>query len=737
MSFYRSFECLLICVIIIGISEKASSIGDKEEIKKRFVDAINECDRQILPIEGNNSTKTLDSYQNGKILDEIFNLFGYELILVLKKIYNNYVNHIQNGVFDNQYGTTILTESHYTIQILSETEKTICSVILQCADFIFMWRPEISLIFSIAKLHRWLCLTLPELIEHSCTPAEFGDYFFTCQSKIIGTLIQNINSLNSMFTKYPKMFKNDYDIEKFITNIHDIIMQMDKMEIVNNSQLPNNEYIVLPGIFRTHALNDDLIVSTDLRIIFTELNDINNLLYNINSKYESSQETNKCFLPNKLNDIQKLGDTQITKVSEILVHALKGLGYLYRIHTNEFINKSGEKYEQSTIDYNGVKIWMSNMFDGVCKRVPLLLLYLWGNSIKDTESFNYYITFCDEIIMFVISRCPGVRKNTNDGVQHNVNCIVEAIKTKLSIRFPTTTTTTPEVNYESIDLKCANEYLGYISDAHKVLYKYDIGKLQYLWTTCNWLSGKYILAENHDNEAINQIKETVLELNGVQMTLTELYYLILPYKPNVKLLLASHTIICYLFRRQMAVHVVRHAITIIKYLENGYNTGKSAFLSINNSVFWFRNICDKFYSNLNTPINLDPSLYESSIIDQINILKNGELQKIKQLILEDMYQDAIGWAAETTANKLIQNNVEGLNMLAMLNCIDAMQIAYTLLSISQHKFSSCTDSDCDNNLKTNYNQIHISNKYQHYCQVYVKNMFVGKSTIIRPSRNIK
>lgn len=71
---------------------------------------------------------------------------------------------------------------------------------------------------------------------------------------------------------------------------------------------------------------------------------------------------------------------------------------------------------------------MLNMFDEVCKRVSLLLFYKMKNFILDTKTFSYYFTFCNEIINYIVSLCPGVRSTINDTAQHNVNRIIESMK---------------------------------------------------------------------------------------------------------------------------------------------------------------------------------------------------------------------------------------------------------------------------------------------------------------------
>ena len=138
------------------------------------------------------------------------------------------------------------------------------------------------------------------------------------------------------------MYNKDIDVEKFITNIYDLIMQIDKenwLEIIKYSQLPNYEYIVLPDLFHVYDLKDNRIVHTDSGIIRNDLNEINDQCYNINSKYGNSQRSNNCFLPNILNDFQKLRDLKTIRDSKILIHPLKGLGYLYRLHMLELLNK--------------------------------------------------------------------------------------------------------------------------------------------------------------------------------------------------------------------------------------------------------------------------------------------------------------------------------------------------------------------------------------------------------------
>lgn len=52
------------------------------------------------------------------------------------------------------------------------------------------------------------------------------------------------------------------------------------------------------------------------------------------------------------------------------------------------------------------------------------------------------------------------------------------------------------------------------------------------------------------------------------------------------------------------------------------------------------------------------------------------------MITEETYQEANDWATSTTQDKFIQNNATDLNKLALMYCIEPIDVSYICMLIS-------------------------------------------------------
>ncbi|VVC25728.1 Hypothetical protein CINCED_3A010751 [Cinara cedri] len=728
---YKLLVCLKIFVIINGLQIPFFFKPKEDDFKKQLVEAVYRYDQQIQPPAGKNCKNlSLDNgYQNGFLSQEIFERFENDLFLILKQIYSYYVAKLPDKKSIIRAITKESSEK-FKITIFSEFELTICSLIPRCLDFILICAPKSSLILAIGKCHRLLCHTLPALVAQICTPDEINSQIYSCSIKRINILRKQIERIENLKPVYLQENYQDFKAVEFIINAHRCIINIDKTEIIkNNIQMYNNKPPINEFIFET--VNHDY---TNIKFNLAELhnrdekkNELIEQFEFLNSNYVTSQIQNKCDSSNMLLNINQIKLPISMMINKLLLYAIKSLDKLFKLKTFQFLrelNLTSDSY----IDYDFIVVWMSGIFDGICKYIPLTLLYLTENGIFDTELFSLYLMFCDDIIDFVCIRCPGTRNYTRGIVQHSVNCIIESIKDKLLWNFYTVTNTISETE-NIINDTCVVLALSYVRKAYEILTEYYDGLSVDVWTTFDWLSGKYFLTkEYYSNAEIDELKETEIKVNNVTMTLSEAYYLVLPLNSNVITVLTFHNIILFYLDRQFNFYVYRHAKTIVLYFEFINTVKKSTLDRLKGSLSWYKTIKVPFYKYLSLPVKHEPRVDIINIITAVEKLDNySEVVKIKMTIPGDINGEIISWTDNVLKDANNIGYVNGLNQLIMSNCSDAMHFFNTFMSIVQTSLSSdkVIDNDTSDN-SNNGNNDNLNDVYQKLCSESVNEIFFEK-----------
>lgn len=719
MSFCKILDCLIICVIIKGILVTASSEFEDEDIKRLLVDTIKKCGQQIRPIQGNIDMISLDKYQNNMISDATFDLFEKELALTIKQVYSNLLNRLPNVDAIIPTETEEPTEILYDILILSTTDSSICTLLPQCMDFIYVYSPKNSFVFAIEKWHRLICHTLTNLVKQSCTPNETYFNLYFCNIHVIRTLHEQIKSIDTINTNHPETYDTDFDLLNFVHTVISCIVNIDKTKLIMNSKVPYNEYVFQPVIkydYDYHDIQIDNAIS-----IYTNTNKttIEERLNFINNQFNYSTELQICVAPKELLIFQRMENSTNEMVSKILLHSLIGIGNLMRLNLIDFIeNAYGKKKIILYYDFNQL---MTSTFNKICERIPLIYLYLRENSINDANLLSYYLSFCDDIIDFVISRCPNTYKTISGPTYHTVNCIIETMKDKIMFNFRSTNTLL-EDNEPPNAIKCFDIYAQYITEIYDILFNYNTPV--HVWPTFVWLSGKYFLTIGYANIAINHLKQSEILVNNVLMTLSETYYLILPLRSNVNTLLIFHNLIFLHLDRLFGIYVCRHAMTIIRYLDEGYYTSKYKLQPLTKSLNWYIKVQKLFYEYLSVPVKRNPPSYIQNLVLKITNIKHNDSRKIEELIPKEMHKEIKNWAYNT----LVENRLEGLNDMALINCYDAMDFFLYFTLIVKQSLSLYNPIEIfytNNNINTNFS-IQF-NQYRGYCNRDVENMFSRKS----------
>lgn len=119
---------------------------------------------------------------------------------------------------------------------------------------------------------------------------------------------------------------------------------------------------------------------------------------------------------------------------------------------------------------NSFETWISKMFNEICQRVPLLLLYFLENQIYKFQLCRNYFAFCNDYNDFVYNKCPGGPISERRDRLYSVICVIKSIKNRLLWTFYTSGIEVK--NKESITHACVDIYMNYINNVHGFLIEY-------------------------------------------------------------------------------------------------------------------------------------------------------------------------------------------------------------------------------------------------------------------------
>lgn len=713
MLFFKFFVCLQICVIINGSRIPFFSKKEKDSFQKQLVDAIYKYDEktQILksktPLNGNEL-----------ISEEVFNYLGNQIYFILKEMYYYYISKyiVKMPCYSEEDNKS---ENKHKIIMLSEFEMSICVYIPRCVDFIFICAPQKrSIIYKIGKILKLLCNSFPTLIAQICTVDKDNNRIYLCTNESVNILRNKIQSVQKLDTGFPEKNYQGINEIDFLREVFTCINNIDKTNMMINSKPPTNI-----NIFRTvkHDYHDRKI---DLYKLHDRVNKIDKLIEqfkNVNINLIASETLNKCSSIKLFNDTQS-NQTIILTVRKFLSHILKNLKNYFNLNMIQFF-KNLNITDESLIDHDLIEVWMSNMFDGICKYIPLSLLYLTENGILDTELFSMYLTFCDDIMGFIFSHCPNINQSSNSSkVQHSVNCIIESIKDKLLWNFYISNIISQD--NKSINNNCAVLYFNYIKRVYNSLVEYYDGLSVDVWTTFDFLSGKNFLTKESYNIKINKIKEIEITISDVKLTLSEVYYLILPLNSNMNTLLIFHNIILFYLDDQFNFYVYRHVIAIILYFDYT-NVSETVLSVLKRSLNWYKSINQLFYKYLSLPVKHETRDHIITLISEIENISKDTLDKIRMFIPKNIYNKIFLWSKSILIFSKNRYVIE-LNNLVMGNCLEAMEFLNAVMLIVHESLSSHRIIGAHDNLKDINNNINndTRNVYDTYCINSVSNIFV-------------
>ncbi|VVC39433.1 Hypothetical protein CINCED_3A018206 [Cinara cedri] len=648
--------------------------------------------KNVIKVVRNNPT---DDF--GGVPEELIS-FENDLILILQQVVN---------LFSFKQGTSNIHFPDYVLKV--------CSALWRFLDYIYMYALVNRKTLLLSKMHFILCYKLPPYYNNNMNAFPDGvvvdgfiktlntDLSILRDSATKETLIENDCSLLNL---NEKLIQNN---EKFIANVFNLVSVIEKKPFMK--QIDNNLY---------HNINSDIFQKNNLQYksvdmhIFKSSNNFaknDRKLENLTKNFTADVLKEKCSLTiTEINEIQLDSPLLTDTMNQILLYVFEKLIY-FTLYSKD--NDSGETEEDVSITDRDVSI----MTDKICKYIPLVIMYLVYNesNIKNWKIISLYLTFCSDYKKHTDIRCSNLFYGTTvDNITSEDKMICERESVNNIQAWTLFTTTRKElIKDKSVKKTCFKSVYAFIKESYEIIQIFYKDITLRVWVTVEWLTGKYFLTENYSNDDMNKLKFKEITVRGITMTLSEAYYLTIPWRMSIAAVLDFHHIIVYHLNSMMNMYIYRHAHIVILYLKRTVCHVENTVLKrIHESVLWHESGTEMFYKYLflmkvmiktaedNTEDNAEDYRIAKDIITAISKIES--LPRTNRTdcysfidthipIPEDAKVELSNWSKSELPDTANEHNL--FDLVMAINCKNAMDYMRTFILIVNKSMGITIDSN--------------------------------------------
>ncbi|VVC26602.1 Hypothetical protein CINCED_3A004243 [Cinara cedri] len=615
------FYTLVVHVINPDIPNKVTAFFECRSNRSKLNKIVNDFKMNYDLKKGAEYITQDQGNEFGNVSTEFIN-FEIDLLLILQQMAHLLKRRNETGFIHKEYFLTV------------------CSLFPRCLDYININVFQNLITVMLNKIHIVLCHTLPTYfiknINASRDDAEKELIYKETDRNLtyIISMLQNQTKKNDTLLERPNYEK---DSKNFLFKVYNILGKIDLISCISKNLNKLNNYYKVNNIYYGKKLK-----IPDTRGNKNEhLLERNTTLEKVNINYSDKLKKN-CGLSKY--EIRTYDLSKIDAMDELLVYTLNKLQQFF---TNTILSNKG-KHSETTVENLSDAIHITKTLLDLCKNISYILVFFKENRIKDDSTlFNLYFTFCFDFMEYTDIRCNSAFHNipaANNFKTEWKNCKWESLKNLWTYNIFITTTQVPIIKNDK-DLKnkdCIHYYINYLVTLYDVIKMFD--KQIGVWTTFQWLSGKYFLTENFENVDMNELKLKNINIKNVNMSLSVAYYALLPWSINTFPVGLLHNMILQHLNRTMNTYVYRYALIIDLYLKRTSSSVNSHVLqSIRDSVRWYTGGTEIFYKYLNLPLYTDkdpqneslPPVDHNMILQHLNRTMNTYVYRYALII--DLY----------------------------------------------------------------------------------------------------
>lgn len=652
-------------------------------------------------IRGNNIIKddaAMAHYKCGHLIQhKHIQILEYNLITILKKMYNHYDEHLPNQsiVLENRN----FEQNIYDI-FESDYVETICSHFPRCLDFFYICSAQHINANKLFELHADVCLSRRTFLEENqpfdVTHEEANNWSETTENIHVVALYKHFSTEPFMNIK-----TDSQELDRmFVKNIFEIVNYTDKKYMIPSSYwesktITNNIYSlkglqIFPPVDNDETLNRGLmeIVEQHLRT-FTEGSELP-LSY----------------------DYPYTDDTLVFRLSELTLNVFQGFENLFLNGISDGPTSYEGVYnipdaDGSTnvgIDDKAMKEMLSiDMLSRICEHVPLALYHFSVNHAIHPVLFSMYLTLCSDWTDFLNDRCRCYKSAT--GVKlYDLQCVRQSVNEKLTLnKYMARRTIVNAYDVHGslrktiVDDRCDDQRSFpdmktlelIMENIHGKLNDYYAHKNVYVWPTFDWLSAKHLFTDHYSPDDMYGIREQKVELDDGSVSMLEMFSQLLPWNLNLETIVGFKTLTEKYVFYNVFKYIWRQAKIIQFYFDHQKveHIPHEVFQRLKKSTAWYKTGTPKLYTYFSVMKKQNPYEPPAVVVRLVNAIENVEKEStgnMSDLINQMDTKYSMSWIV---LDNLLKGNFEMTNNLAkrlskiyVENCFNALQFINTLIS---------------------------------------------------------
>ncbi|XP_025405052.1 DNA-directed RNA polymerase subunit beta'-like [Sipha flava] len=611
---------------------------ENNSLEEKLVTEVNNYFDSTEKIDSYKFNHQLTDYKCGSLIQNTdVQKLNYNIFIILNQLYNDLYKKLpkKNDVIENRN-----LENKIVNVFKANHIQIICKHIPRCLDFIYICAPTYTNLENIFSLYSGICHSRDIYIS------KYDD-----QNKILdknenftNLVLERINSLYNSLSKIKFIPLNtNYNIkirnETFIKNIFNIINKINKAHMISSSDWYKKSILINyspPEMLKIRYFRSDHLINNKNR------NEVNTLAHWL--KIIIFERGKKLLPANNNYEVPVLGRNFIIgynlALNELLFNFLRVLNYYFR---------SVVLYDIEHFSYqdNQTLIMMKNVFENLlsmkviyrlCKKIPLILYYLYSAHITDLNVFSLYLTICSDWNQFLNYRCLSQKAN-NGRYGYDTQCLKQSINEKLMLNYYMIT---QKMIYDDINM---NNFLNLnnLEEITNNIYErlldfYKPNKV-YIWTSFDWLSSAHIFSLGSND--LNEIREQTVKIGLENIPITMLYNQFLPWNANLKTLIDFKTIVENLFIHKLCQYVKSQAAYIYIYFEltNVNDVHDGVLARLKKSTKWYKSGTQELFKFMESTIEgfeiPDESKSVIEAIENISVHTIGQFKECTNSIKEE------------------------------------------------------------------------------------------------------
>jgi hypothetical protein len=609
----------------------------------------------------------LTDYKCGSFIrDTDVQKLEYNIFMILHRMFNHWKRNLpkKEKILENRKREKKIFKLFQTNYI-----RSICKHIPRCLDFIYICASTFKNFGNILSLFSDIC-HLRDVYVSKYNDTD-GDDTNISLERII-SLYNRISKIK--FIPLEINFNTQNEDEKFIKNIFKIINKIDKTNMIPSSDWYKKSIFIYyspPEKLNVHYFRSDPLINDEnrnkvhslvlslKRIIFERGKD----LLTANNNYEVP-ESDKNFIIN-----------HNLALNDLLLNVLRLLKYNFRNEILQVIEQySFQENETITISKHTIEnIFMKKVFYKLCKQIPLILYYLYSFHITDLNVFSLYLTICSDWNEFLIERCITHKRSVGTWM-FDSQCVTQSVNEKLMLNYyMITQKTIYDDNMNNMNKFHNLDFLeAIIHLINRSLLDFYKPNNVYIWTSIDWLSSLRMFIQCLSTEYLTEIREQTVPLGEEKLSITMLYYHLLPWNANLKTLIDFKIIVDNIFIYKLCQYIKNQIVYIYIYFEltNINDVKEGVFSRLKKSTKWFKWGTQALFKFMDLTIEGFKIPDEcKSVTEAIEKISVDTVVRFKDSMKEK-------YEKSSRINDILSNinsdNVTQFNQFFLNNCVDAI-----------------------------------------------------------------